>query len=82
MFAETAQRIKQDLLNEGMQQGIEKGELNEKHEVLIRQLDLKFGLTEDEKDRIRDVHSPVLLDSALDAFAIGKDKLDLLALLG
>ncbi|MCK5251141.1 MAG: Rpn family recombination-promoting nuclease/putative transposase [Spirochaetaceae bacterium] len=77
MFAETAQRIKQDLLNEG----IEQGEMNEKHEVLIRLVDLKFGLTEDEKDRIRNVQSPVLLDSALDAFATDEDKQGLLALL-
>ena len=82
MFAETAQRIKQDLLNEGMQQGIEKGELNDKHEVLIRLVDLKFGLTEDEKDRIRNVHSPVLLDSALDAVVTNEDKKYILALLG
>ena len=81
MFADIAQRIKQDLLNEGIQQGIEKGELNDKHEVLIRQLDLKFGLTEDEKDRIRYVQSPVLLDSALDAVVTGEDKQGLLALL-
>lgn len=74
MFAETAQRIKQDLLNEGIQQG----ELSEKHEVLIRLVDLKFGLAEDEKVRIRDIQSPGLLDSALDAFATGDDKFGVL----
>ena len=82
MFAETAQRIKQDLLNEGIQQGIEQGELSDKHEVLIRLVDLKFGLTEDEKNRIQEVQSPELLDSALDAVVTGNDKQGLLALLG
>ena len=71
MFAETAQRIKQDLLKEG--------ELKEKHEVLIRQLILKFGLTDDEKTSIRDVTDTRLLDSALDAVVTGENKQELLA---
>ncbi|MCK5736705.1 MAG: Rpn family recombination-promoting nuclease/putative transposase [Spirochaetaceae bacterium] len=66
MFAETAQRIKQDLLQEG--------KLNEKHEVLIRLVDLKFGLKEAEKNMIRNIQDSRLLDSALDAFATGDDK--------
>ena len=71
MFAETAQRIKQDLLKEGM--------LKEKHEVLIRQLILKFGMTEDEKVQIQNVQEPRLLDSALDAVVTGENKQELLA---
>ena len=71
MFAETAQRIKQDLLKEG--------ELKEKHEVLIRQLILKFGMTEDEKVQIQNVQEPRLLDSALDAVVTGENKQELLA---
>ncbi len=56
----------------------EKGELNEKHEVLIRQLNLKFGLKENEKNLIRNVREPRVLDTALDAFATGTTKSDVL----
>ena len=66
MFVDIAQRIKRDLLNEG--------KLSEKHDVLIRQIDLKFGLKEDEKNLIRNIQEPWLLDSALDAVVTGEDK--------
>ena len=75
MLAETAQKLTQKWLKEG----IEQGELNEKHDVLIRQLNLKFGLTENEKDYIRNVEDTELLDSALDAVVTGETKQELLA---
>jgi hypothetical protein len=62
-----------------LKQGIEQGELSDKHEVLIRMLILKFGLSDDEKVLIRNVQEPWLLDSALDGFATGEDKQTLLA---
>lgn len=74
MFAETARKLKEKLLKEG--------EINAKKRILINQLLMKYGLTEDEKDRIRNIQSPVLLDSALDAVVTGKDKQVLLDLLG
>ena len=74
MFAETARKLKEKLLKEG--------EINAKKRILINQLLMKYGLTEDEKDRIRNIQSPVLLDSALDAVVTGKDKQGLLDLLG
>ena len=70
MFVDIAQRIKRELLNEGLEQG----KLSDKHDVLIRQIDLKFGLKEDEKNLIRKVQEPWLLDSALDAVVTGEDK--------
>ena len=66
MFVDIAQRIKRELLNEG--------KLSDKHDVLIRQIDLKFGLKEDEKNLIRNVQEPWLLDSALDAVVTAEDK--------
>ena len=75
MLAETAQKLTDKLLNEGLRQG----ELSDKHEVLIRLVDLKFGLSEDEKVRIRKVQEPWRLDSALDAVVTGEDKQELLA---
>ena len=51
MLDETAEELTQKWLREE----IEQGEWNEKHKVLIRLLDLKNGLTEDERDRVRNV---------------------------
>jgi hypothetical protein len=71
MLAETAQKLTQKWLKQGIEQ--------EKHEVLIRMLILKFGLSDDEKVLIRNIQEPWRLDSALDAFATGEDKQTLLA---
>jgi len=78
MLAETAQKLTDKLLKQGLEQGLRQGELSEKHEVLIRLVDLKFGLSEDEKIRIRKVQEPWRLDSALDAVVTGEDKKELL----
>jgi hypothetical protein len=77
MIVEAAKHLTQIWL----EQGIEKGGLKDKHEVLIRQLDLKFGLEEYEKDRIRSVQSPEVLDSALDALVLSDDKTSVLRIL-
>jgi len=66
MLVDIAEKLTQKLMREG--------QLSEKHNVLIRLADLKFGLEEDEKNLIRNVQEPWLLDSALDAFATGEDK--------
>ena len=70
MLAEVAQKLNRKLLNEGMEQG----KLQGRRDMLIRQLDLRFGLERDEKNLIRNINEPKLLDSALDAFATGDDK--------
>jgi len=70
MLAEVAQELNRKLLNEGL----EEGKLQDKQDVLGRLLDLKFGLEEGEKNLIRNINEPGLLDSALDAFATDDDK--------
>ena len=78
MLAEVAQELNRKLLNEGM----EEGKLRDKQDVLERLLDLRFGLEEVEKNLIRNIQEPGLLDSALDAFATGEDKSGILEKLG
>ena len=86
MLAETAQKLTDKLLKQGLEQGLEQGlrqgELGDKHEVLIRQLNLKFGLSDVDKASIRNVDNPELLDSALDAVVTGEDKKYILELMG
>lgn len=81
MFAETAQKLTRKWLEQGIEQGIEQGELNDKHEVLIRQLELKFGLTGDEKDIIMAETSSEALNAALDAVIMNEEKQSILELL-
>lgn len=66
---------------EGLKQGIEKGELEDKRNVLIRLLELKYGLTEDEKKRIRSVSDFKKLDAALDAIVLSDNRQRVLKLL-
>ena len=63
-------------LEKGLEEGIEKGELADKHNVLIRQVELKYGLSGDEKKHILSVNDFKKLDAALDVilFAEGKDE--------
>ncbi len=66
------------MINTGLQQGLEQGKLSDKHDVLIRQLDLKFLLSEEEKERIRRVQDAALLDAALDTVVTGKSKAEIM----
>ncbi len=59
----------------------EEGELNEKHTILIRQLSLKYTLSEDEKSHILSVTDFKKLDAAIDAFVFAEDKESVLKLL-
>ena len=61
---------------EGMQEGLQQGEILEKQNVLRKQLDKKFGLTEKESQIISNQPNPELLDKALDEvlFANSKDE--------
>ncbi len=77
MLSEAAEQLTQIWLK----QGIEKGELKEKHEVLIRQMDLKFGLEQEEKEMIQGIQIPEILDSALDAVVTSDDKTSILEIL-
>ncbi len=57
--------------------GIEEG----KQEDLIRQLDKKFSLTEEERDAIKKVKDINKLDAAIDAFVFAETKEEVLKLL-
>ena len=85
MLTEAAEQLTQIWLKQGIEQGIEKGvekgELKDKHEVLIRLMDLKFGLEQKEKEMIRGIPSPEILNSALDAVVISDNKMSILEIL-
>ena len=66
---------------EGLAKGLAEGELEDKHNVLIRQLELKYGLLEKEKKHILSVTDFKKLDEALDAFVFSEDKKSVFKLL-
>jgi predicted transposase/invertase (TIGR01784 family) len=68
-------------LEEGLGKGREEGELEEKHNVLIRQLELKYALSEDEREHILFITDFEKLDAALDAVVLSEDKESVLKLL-
>jgi len=65
----------------GIEQGIQKGELIDKQQVLIRQTDRKFGLAGEEKDRIGSCKDAGKLDAALDCILSAESKDEVLGLL-
>ena len=77
------------LLEEGEQRGIKKGEqlgkskgkLESKQEVLIKQIQLKHGITEKEKDFIRTVTDLDKLDLAIEKILTNISKEELLSIL-
>ncbi|RKX71489.1 MAG: hypothetical protein DRP60_14925 [Spirochaetes bacterium] len=66
---------------QGLKEGLEKGKLQDKHEVLIKLLDLKFGVDEEERHRIQTVNDFQKLDAALEAIVLGVNKENILDLL-
>ena len=68
-------------LEEGRQEGKKEGGLEEKHNVLIRLLELKYSLSEAERKHIFSITDFDKLDSALDAVIIAKNKDNILKLL-
>ena len=85
MLAEVAQKLNRKLLNEGiakgLEQGLEQGKIRDKQEVLIKQLDLKFGIEEEERNSIQTVDGFQKLDAALEAIVLGENKEKILDLL-
>ena len=79
---EQAMTIAAQLINEGMKQGIEKGKrqgieqgiIQEKQIVLIRQLNKKFGTSEQEEAFIRNYYNLDALDQALDKILFAEKK--------
>jgi len=68
-------------MEEGRKEGEIKGELKDKHTILIRLLELKYTLSEDEKNQILSVTDLMKLDAAVDAFVFAEDKESVLKLL-
>ena len=65
---------RQEGRREGRQEGISLGQLRDKQDVLIRQLERKFGIGEAESELIRAVEDPVRLDAALDEILFAESK--------
>ncbi len=57
----------EELLQEGLEKGLQEGSLQRSREVLARQLDRRFGLTETERELILACEDEGALDAALDA---------------
>ena len=63
-------------------EAITPGQLRDKQDVLIRQLERKFGISEAESELIRAVEEPVRLDAALDEILFAESKDAVLEKLG
>ncbi len=58
----------------GIESGIEKGKLEIKHDVHIRQISLKYTLSEDEMNHILSVNNIDKLDAVLDTLVLSDNK--------
>ena len=61
-----AQRLEKQGLKKGLQQGVQRGILIDKQNVLIRQMQKKFGLGKTDAELIKKTHSTSKLEKALD----------------
>ncbi len=77
MLAEVAQELNRKILD----QGLEQGKLLSKKDMLIRQLDLKFGIQESDKQLIENTEDLNKLDFALEAIVLDSTKENILNLL-
>jgi predicted transposase YdaD len=66
----------------GEKRGETRGRLQDKQQVLTRQLERKFGLTDEERRRIASESDPDKLDAALDALVFAENKGEVLAEIG
>jgi len=78
---EKAENDRKHFLYMATKQGREEGELKGKHNVLIRQIGIKFSLSDDERKHIFSVTDINKLDAALDAVVLAKNKENILNLL-
>jgi len=76
-LAEVAQELNRKILNEGLEQG----KLRDKQDVLIRQLNLKFGILEKERHLIENSEDLQKPDSSLEAIVLEENKENILDLL-
>jgi len=68
-------------LEKGLSEGLVEGKLKEKHHILIRQLELKYTLSEDETELILSITDNSKLDAALEAFVFSENKEGVLEIL-
>ena len=78
--------LKDKLKEEGVmptlaQRWLEKGKLSNQHEVVIKQLDKKFGLKEEEKEFIRSVTDRKKLDRVIEDILSCESKEELIGYL-
>ena len=73
-----AEAKRKEGLEEGLRHGVERGALQRSRDVLIRQLDRKFGLTEAESERIMACADQASLDAALDEILDASSKAQVL----
>jgi hypothetical protein len=68
-------------MEQGIEKGIEEGKIQEKQQVLIRQLTKKYSLTEQDRQHISSITDPDKLDRALDEIVVAETKVQVLKLL-
>ena len=72
------QELLKEGLEQGLEQGLERGSLQRSREVLVRLAERRFGLSDDERERIMSCEEMHVLDAALDAFAVAQTKAEVL----
>ena len=60
-------------------EGKREGKIEDKQETLIRLIDRKYGIADEERTLIMSIHDPDLLDAALDEIVMSDDKALVLA---
>jgi predicted transposase/invertase (TIGR01784 family) len=71
----------QEMRREGLQEGRQQGSLQHSREVLVRQMDRKFGLTDAERKRIMACEEQQAMETALDIILEAETKEQVLAML-
>jgi hypothetical protein len=74
--------IADSLRAKGMQEGLRRGALRSKQQVLTRLIGRKYGITPEERARIESTTDAEALDRALDAIVDGESKHTVLRKLG
>jgi flagellar biosynthesis/type III secretory pathway protein FliH len=81
VFMTAADRLIQRGVEKGMEKGFEKGTIQDKQEVLCKQLTRKFGVSEEERSFIKSIYDRDKLDCALDEILFAETKKQVLGVL-